>query len=326
MSTIHPLDIGEWQQHQKYNTHYWRKVSSCRQSWTQQLELKFNPTTTQRERNVTTKAFHLQYIGFLTFLRDLGTIIGASLFSVGAILGFSLAYGYFPLGWTKICQLLQSVITLCGAMFFTVTPAANFILSNAKSHPDKALSWEINMYMLGGFCFFLGAIVYAPFSFIPSTHHLNHTMGASLYLMGSVMYVLVTAWGIHRLLQRKTGCCQPSSTACLVSSWVSGLYFFGAFMFLAGSVFLFPAYFTPYCYAMFLAGEQCFIVGSVMTLLSRQWSFRKHTIMRGMKFFVRDLMMTACDQQLLFMKWWYHWSNLLHSLWQYIFSWTPDSK
>lgn len=311
MSKVHPLRSGGLCVYSQQHVHVGNNFLSP-YAWTQQTHN--NPSRTGQQNKKST--FLLQYIGFLTILRDLGTIIGASLFSIGALLGFSLAHGYFPLRWSAIFQLFQSIMTLLGAIFFTITPAATFILTDAISYQNKELVREINGYILGGLFFFLGAIVYSPFRSQTSTRH-DHTMGAFLYLIGSVMYVVVTASGMYRALALKEG----PRTSSFIESWVPGLYLVGAFMFLAGSIFSFPAKFSPYCYAMFFVGEQCFIVGSVAILLSQGWGHvQKHQMLLYMRASVLWYMMwTASTTQAVLTKGSANSSILIRGLWHFTF-------
>lgn len=217
-----------------------------------------------------------QYNCCLVALRDLGTIIGALFFSVGAIMGFCLARGYSSQSCGFVsCQLSQNVITLIGAIFFTATPSAkSILLASSIFYRDKSLLWEINMHIVGGIFFFLGAVVYIPFNFRASSEHnqsIAVTLGSLLYLMGSVLYVVVTTWSLYHALNLKYGSQMIfSASLCNV---------FGAFLFFLGSLLSFPSTFTPYCYVMFFLGEQCFIVSSIAVLyLQRDGSVPKQLI------------------------------------------------
>ena len=117
------------------------------QSWTSQelnpsyTHMNFPPLVMSQNSQRTMTSEFQEYKGMLTFLSDLGSIIGAAFFSTGSIMGYGLAYGFVPLSWGWIsCELFRSIMALIGGIFFTVAPGATFILTDAISCDDKSLT------------------------------------------------------------------------------------------------------------------------------------------------------------------------------------------
>ena len=114
----------------------------------------------------------------------------------------------------------------------------------------------------------LGGIAFIPFRFSSRTSHdlaITTTVGATLYVIASTMYVLAVGWDMLRTRQLKAAS-QISLLNFIIESWVSALYLAGSLSFLVGSFFSYPAIFTPHVYGMFLFGELCFMVGSVYSI------------------------------------------------------------
>lgn len=215
-----------------------------------------------------------KYNRILTFLSDVGSIIGSAFFSAGSIMGYGFVYGFAPASCGLVtCSLFQSLMALIGAIFFFITPTATFILSNAVSFTDKAMSWNSSMYILGGFLYVLGALAYVPFSFTatdPNKWRIAVILGASLYATASVVYVVAILWDMFRAQKMKNNS-QISLLTFIIESWVSTVYLMGSLLILLGSIFSYPELYTPHVYAMFLSGSFCFIVGSTSGFTAQLW-------------------------------------------------------
>jgi hypothetical protein len=111
---------------------------------------------------ICTSAF-VNYKGFLTFISDVGNVMGASCFSIGSILSYGVMYGYTPQSCGLMsCALFRNIITVIACFLFTIAPAATFILCDAIAFHDKELSWNISIYIIGGIFYMLGALTYLP--------------------------------------------------------------------------------------------------------------------------------------------------------------------
>jgi hypothetical protein len=173
---------------------------------------------------------------------------------------------------------IQSILSIIGSIFFIITPTATFILVDAVSYQDKALSWNSGLYIFGGFTYFFGAIANFLFLFSATSEHALN-LGAAFFLLGSLIYVLAVGWGIYRacILRDKS---QISLVSFMIESWVSGLYLVGSFIFVVGSILSFPSLYTPHVYAIFLSGTFFFIVGSVSGLCGQLWRYVQNEIKR----------------------------------------------
>mmetsp|Transcript_23227 Transcript_23227/g.39341 ORF Transcript_23227/g.39341 Transcript_23227/m.39341 type:complete len:543 (+) Transcript_23227:123-1751(+) len=229
-------------------------------------------------------AFLKKYKGFLTFLSDLGSIIGSAFFSVGSIMGYGYVYGFAPASCGLVtCSLFQSLMALTGAIFFFITPIATFILSDAVSFTDKAMSWNSSMYILGGFLYVLGALAYVPFSFTTtdaSTWIITITVGATVYVIASIVYVVAILWDMFRALKMKKKS-QISFITFVIESWVSFAYLLGSLLLLLGSIFSYPDIYTPHIYAMFLGGSLSFTIGSVSGFTAQLWRYARDLVRRN---------------------------------------------
>ena len=228
--------------------------------------------------------FFKKYKGFLTFLNDLGGIIGSMFFSVGSIMGYGFVYGYSPQSCGLVtCSWFQSLMSLTGAIFFFITPISTFILIDAVSFTDTALSWNSSLYIIGGFLYILGALAYLPFGFIvEDTTKVNtaYIFGASIYSFASMLYVVAVLWDMIRARNLKEQS-QIGFLTFIIESWVSATYLTGSLLLLMGSIFSYPALYTPHIYAMFLAGSFCFTIGSVSGFTAQLWRYARNAVQRN---------------------------------------------
>ena len=225
----------------------------------------------EREQNII--SVFQKYKKGLLFLSN---ITGAAFFSTGSILG----YGYAPQSCGLItCHFFQSIASLIGSIFFTLTPAiTHFLNESEKGEGDSSLSWKSNLYIIGGIIYMLGAMSYIPFSFSSNTQH-SLIAGATFYVIGSAVYTIAVVRDIFRARQLKDNC-RMSVINFMIESWVSGLYLLGSFLFLMGSVFSYPTLFTPHIYAMFLTGSLCFIIGSISGFSAQLWRYAQRALQR----------------------------------------------
>lgn len=239
---------------------------------------KLHPLVESIHRRHQSVIFELffKYKGLLLFLSN---ILGSLLFSAGSILGYGFTIGYSPQSCGLIsCKNLQSMVSVIGAIFFTLTPTATHFLAEAEEG-HASLSWKSNLYIIGGFIYIGGAIAYVPFTFTSDIRQYSLTVGATLYVLGSVVYVVAIARDMKsaRKLKDKS---QMTLKNFLIESWVSSLYLFGSCLFCVGSVLSYPSIFTPHIYAIFLAGSLCFIVGSASGFAAQLWRYAQRAMQR----------------------------------------------
>ena len=254
-------------------------------SWTNKrsdplyTHMNLPPLITKNSEQKITPGFE-KWKGFLTLISDNGSILGPFFFSVGSVIGYTIAYGVAPNKCGIVpCQSLQRIMALIGAIFYTVTPIATFLLTNAVSCKNGELTLNSVTYIIGGFCFLFGVICFYPFPIDKSLDQKLTLIAVSLYVLGSLMYVFAVSWDIYRARKLRDKS-QISFYAFMIEGWVSGLYLLGSFLALAGSILLYPAISTRHVYALFLLSAFCFTFGSISGFIAQLWRYCKNIIQK----------------------------------------------
>lgn len=270
------------------------------------------------------KSTFSKFKGLLLFLSN---ILGSLLFAAGCIVAYGFTYGYSPEFCGLIsCQFFTSILWFLGCIFFTLAPIATHFLSEVDTERyehgcgEATMAWKSNLYVIGGCIYIIGSLAYFPYySFSLNTQQYILTAGASFFVVGSAVYIVAIIRDLRstRKLKDKS---QIPLKSFIIESWVSGLYLLGSSLFLIGSIFCFPAFYTPHMNMIFLIGCLSFFLGSASGSFAQLWQYTQLTLQREVilkyrKAFLESLKRGRCSvQESLLLKRSWSTPNLTHKI------------
>lgn len=187
--------------------------------------------------------------------------IGSACFIVGSVYFYPfLNNSCKPM--THNCGVLGGSLFIIGSFLFLQGSIISFYLSGADIADDLGLKLNSWLYILANFLFLIGSIF-----FIPSVVHKEGVaFGISLFVAGSVIFVVAPAYNIYRAIEfRSKG--RITSYQYHVTVSTAWLYIMGSSGFVVGSVYFLPGLYQSWSITLFVVSSVCFQIATLIVPL-----------------------------------------------------------
>jgi len=160
---------------------------------------------------------------------------------------------------THSCSVLGAALFIIGSFLFLQGSIISYYLSGADLSKDRGLTANALLYILANFLFLIGSIF-----FIPSVVHKDGvTLGISLFVIGSMIFVVAPAYNIYRAVGfKREGKITNYQYNVTVST--AALYMIGSSGFVIGSIFFLPALYEVWSVTVFVISSCLFQVATLI--------------------------------------------------------------
>jgi hypothetical protein len=137
---------------------------------------------------------------------------------------------------------------------FVNRPRLHDLIGKDPSLRDQ-FRWEtINavIYQVGGLFFIAGSVFFFP------TLSAYANLGAWIFILGSLLYLVVTGHDMAEVIRYDRTRVRPSTVWDKLEFWAARTYVVGTVLFVAGSIFFLSSV------GLFTSGAWCFVIGSLL--------------------------------------------------------------